>query len=140
MSHDTQQTVPALAGPRNPGREGAGIPAAGRGAALGWSRSKTGPSCPAITASSVAELIGDINAANTAGGSNTITLAPGKTFTRNAVDNTTDGATGLPVIAGGDNLTIVGNGDTIATEHRQGDAGVPPARRGRAERRCPCRT
>src|SRR6476620_2607096 len=62
------------------------------------------------TASSVAELIADINAANAAGGSNTITLAPGKTFTLTAVDNITDGATGLPAIASGDDLTIVGNG------------------------------
>jgi hypothetical protein len=29
------------------------------------------------------------------------------------VDNTTDGATGLPVIAAKDNLTILGNGDVI---------------------------
>jgi hypothetical protein len=65
------------------------------------------------TASTVADLIADINAANAAGGSNTITLVAGKTFTLTKVDNTTDGATGLPVIAGGDKLTIVGNGDTI---------------------------
>src|SRR5262249_59336841 len=51
------------------------------------------------TASSVADLIADIKAANAAGGSNTITLAPGKTFTLTAADNTTDtGATGLPVV------------------------------------------
>jgi hypothetical protein len=37
----------------------------------------------------------------------------GKTFSLTAVDNTTDGATGLPLIAANDNLTIVGNGDTI---------------------------
>ena len=30
-----------------------------------------------------------------------------------AVDNTTDGPTGLPVIAKKDSLTIIGNGDTI---------------------------
>jgi hypothetical protein len=62
-----------------------------------------------FTAGTVAALVSDINAANQAGGSNTITLtAP--TFTLSAVDNTTDGPTGLPVIAAGDNLTIVGNG------------------------------
>ncbi|MCA1686329.1 MAG: hypothetical protein LC745_10200, partial [Planctomycetia bacterium] len=69
------------------------------------------------SASSVAELIADINAANAAGGSNTITLAPGKTFTLTAADNTNvlgyGDANGLPVIAANDNLTIVGNGDTI---------------------------
>jgi len=36
------------------------------------------------------------------------------------VDNTTDGATGLPVIAAGDNLTIVGNGDTIGRSTASG--------------------
>jgi hypothetical protein len=65
------------------------------------------------TAASVAALIADIKAANAAGGSNTITLAAGTTFTLTAVDNTTDGTTGLPVIASGDNLTIAGNGDII---------------------------
>src|SRR5215470_2284151 len=68
----------------------------------------------AYTATSVADLIADINAANAAGGSNTITLVAGTTFTLTAVDNTTDGATGLPVIAANDSLTLVGNGDTIA--------------------------
>jgi hypothetical protein len=69
----------------------------------------------AFTASSVAELIADINAANAAGGSNTITLTAGSTFKLNAVDNTTwtDGPNGLPVIAAGNDLTIVGNGDAI---------------------------
>src|SRR5262249_41833840 len=73
-----------------------------------------------FTASSVSELIADINAANWTGGSNTITLVAGKTFTLTAVDNTTDGATGLPVIAANDNLTILGNGDTIQRGTAQG--------------------
>jgi hypothetical protein len=66
-------------------------------------------------AATAADLINDINLANAAGGANTITLsaAPSSPYTLTAVDNTTDGATGLPVIAAGDNLTIVGNGDTI---------------------------
>jgi hypothetical protein len=64
------------------------------------------------TAGTVADLIADINAANAAGGSNTITLAAAKTFTLTAVNNTEHGPTGLPVIR--DNLTIIGNGDTIA--------------------------
>ena len=57
-----------------------------------------------FTASSVAELVGDINAANAAGGSNTITLAAGTTFKLSSAE--------LPILAG-DELTILGNGDTI---------------------------
>jgi hypothetical protein len=66
-----------------------------------------------FTAAGVADLIADINAANQAGGSNSIVLTTGTTFTLTAVNNTTDGPTGLPVIAATGNLTIVGNGDTI---------------------------
>jgi hypothetical protein len=77
------------------------------------------------TAATVADLIADIHAANAAGGSNTITLVAGTTFTLSAVDNTTDGATGLPVIAANDNLTIAGNGDTLA---RSPQSGTPPFR------------
>ena len=77
------------------------------------------------TARSVPELIADINAANSAGGMNTITLAPGKTFTLNAVNNSTDGPNGLPVIAANNKLTIRGNGDTIA---RSKAPGMPPFR------------
>lgn len=73
-----------------------------------------------FTASSVAELIGDINAANAAGGANTITLAAGALFKLGAVDNNTDGPTGLPVIAPGDDLTIVGNGDAIQRSTAKG--------------------
>jgi hypothetical protein len=67
-------------------------------------------------AAMVSDLIADINAANQAGGSNTITLVAPTTspYDLTAVDNTTDGLTGLPVIAANDNLTIVGNGDAIA--------------------------
>src|SRR5882672_2573853 len=66
-----------------------------------------------FTASSVAELVADINAANAAGGSNTITLAAGTTFKLNAVADNAFGPTGLPVITAGDDLTILGNADTI---------------------------
>jgi hypothetical protein len=66
-----------------------------------------------FTAASVADLIADVSAANLAGGSNTITLVAGTTYTLTAVDNKTDGPTGLPVIAANDNLTIIGNGDVI---------------------------
>src|SRR6516225_4814267 len=65
------------------------------------------------TAASVSDLIADINAANKHGGSNTITLAANTPFTLTAVDNTADGATGLPLIKSGDNLTILCDGDTI---------------------------
>ena len=68
-----------------------------------------------LTAASVSDLIADINAANTAGGANTITLAAPTTspYVLTAVNNSTNGPTGLPMIAANDNLTIVGNGDTI---------------------------
>src|SRR5262245_17576091 len=79
----------------------------------------------AYTAGSFADLIADINAANAAGGSNTITLAAGTTFTLTAVDNTTHGATGLPIIAANDDLTIAGNGDTIT---RGNGSGTPAFR------------
>jgi hypothetical protein len=65
------------------------------------------------TAATVADLIADLNAANQGGGANTITLAAGTSFTLTNVNNTTDGATGLPVIAAGDQLTLLGNGDTV---------------------------
>jgi len=79
------------------------------------------------SAASVSDLIADINLANTAGGSNTITLtAPtASPYILTVVDNTTDGATGLPVIAANDNLTIggiVGNGDTIERSTASGTA------------------
>ena len=74
---------------------------------------------------SIPELVGAINAANRAGGANTIILARGKTFTLTAVNNTTHGPTGLPVIAANNNLTILGNGATLA---RSTAAGTPPFR------------
>src|SRR5262245_63520443 len=65
-----------------------------------------------FTAATVGELVADINAANMLGGPNTITLAPRTTFTLTAVDNTT-GGDGLPMVATGDALTLLGSGDTI---------------------------
>jgi hypothetical protein len=78
------------------------------------------------TAASVSDLIADINAANTARGSNTITLTAPTTapYVLTAVDNSTDGANGLPVI-NKSNLTIVGNGDTI---ERSTASGTPAFR------------
>jgi hypothetical protein len=66
-----------------------------------------------FTAATVPDLIADIHAANLLGGTNTIVLAAGTTFRLTAVDNSTHGPTGLPVIAANSNLTIVGSGDTI---------------------------
>jgi hypothetical protein len=82
-----------------------------RGPSLERLEDRTLPS--SYTAASVTDLIHDINLANASGPSNTITLVAGTTFTLTAVNNSTDGATGLPVIAANDNLTIAGNGDTI---------------------------
>jgi hypothetical protein len=86
-----------------------------------------------FNALTVSDLIADINAANKAGGTNTITLTAPTTspYVLTAVDNTSDGATGLPVISGGgmkvaaDNLTIIGNGDTI---ERSTASGTPDFR------------
>jgi hypothetical protein len=80
-----------------------------------------------FTAAGVSDLIAAINAANKAGGSNTITLAAPTTspYVLTAVNNSTDGPTGLPVIKKGDSLTIVGNGDTI---ERSTAAGTPAFR------------
>ena len=66
-----------------------------------------------FTAASVADLIADINAANAAGGANTITLAAASTFKLNAVNNYSYGPNGLPIIASDQDLTIFGNGATI---------------------------
>jgi hypothetical protein len=66
-------------------------------------------------AATVSDLIADIQSANTGGGSNSIILTAPATspYALTAADNSTDGPTGLPVIAWGNDLTIVGNGDTI---------------------------
>ncbi len=77
------------------------------------------------TAATVSDLIADISASNQQGGTNSIALVAGNPFQLTAVDNTTDGATGLPVIAANDNLTIVGNGDAIA---RSTTTGTPAFR------------
>jgi hypothetical protein len=65
------------------------------------------------TAATVDNLRDFINAANATPEADTITLAADTTFTLTVVNNTADGATGLPVIAAGEDLTIVGNGATI---------------------------
>src|SRR5262249_15306955 len=76
------------------------------------------------TAASVSDLIADINAANQAGGNNTITLAANTIFNLTAVNNTTHGANGLPIIAKKDNLRLAGQGGDII----QRDAAAPALR------------
>jgi hypothetical protein len=78
-------------------------------------------------AGSVSALITDINAANAAAGSNAITLGASTTapYVLTAVNISTNGATGLPVIAANDNLTTVGSGDTI---ERSAATGTPAFR------------
>jgi hypothetical protein len=80
-------------------------------------------------AATTSDLIADINAANKAGGANTITLTAPTTspYVLTAVNTTANGANGLPVISSnkGDNLTIIGNGDTI---ERSAAAGTPAFR------------
>jgi hypothetical protein len=53
------------------------------------------------SAATVTALVADLSAANRAGGSNTITLTASTTspYVLTAVNNTTNGATGLPVVA-----------------------------------------
>jgi hypothetical protein len=85
---------------------------------------------PFAVAANASQLVADIKAANAAGGAYTIMLAPNTTFDLTAIDNTTNGANGLPVIGGGKsvgkqgpilvNLTIVGNGDTIGRSSMAG--------------------
>ena len=70
---------------------------------------------PYPTAATVGQIIADINYADQAGGSFTMILKPGVAFKLTSVNNTTDGANGLPVIGGTKavDLTILGNGDFI---------------------------
>jgi hypothetical protein len=77
-----------------------------------------------FSAATVSALIADINAANTAGGSNTIILTAPTTspYLFTAVNNGTNGGNLLPVIATNDNLTIVGNGDTMLPTGKQKSA------------------
>src|SRR5262249_40916086 len=78
-----------------------------------------------FTAASVSELIADIDTANQNLEADTITLVAGTTFPLTTWENTTHGTTGLPVITARDNLSIVGNGDTL---ERSTAAGTPDFR------------
>ena len=80
----------------------------------------------AIANGDVAGLIAAIHAADTNNHNNTIALAAGGNYDLSAVNNTTDGPTGLPVVnTGGHSLVIQGNGATIA---RSSDSGTPAFR------------
>jgi hypothetical protein len=70
-------------------------------------------------AATASDLIADINAANKAGGTNTIVLTTptSSPYALTVANNSTDGPTCLPVISKKDCLTIVGNGDTIDANH-----------------------
>ncbi len=76
------------------------------------------------SAATVSALIADINAANTAGGANTISLTAPTTspYLFTAGNNGTNGENFLPVIAANDNLTIAGNGDTLEPAPRHAGA------------------
>jgi hypothetical protein len=78
-------------------------------------------------AATTSDLIADIKHANSTGGTNTIVLtAPTSSpYVLTTVNNSTNGANGLPQIAKKDSLTIVGNGDTI---ERSTASGTPAFR------------
>ncbi|NTW97019.1 MAG: hypothetical protein HGB28_00500, partial [Oscillochloris sp.] len=63
------------------------------------------------TVGDTAELLGAISRANASAGSDTISLGASCVYTLGAVNNSTGGPNGLPVITG--DLTIEGNGATI---------------------------
>ena len=75
----------------------------------------SGGGLPYATASTLNQLIADLNYANSVGGAITINLAPGTTFDLTSADNSTDGGNGLPVIGATKAvaLTIIGNDATL---------------------------
>jgi len=74
------------------------------------------------TVTTQAGLIAAINAANAAGGNNTITLGKNITLFESTADNTSDGFNGLPAITTGDNLTINGVGHILARSTSSGNS------------------
>ena len=80
-------------------------------------------------AATVPELIAAMNAANASAEDDTISLAAGASFSLTAVDNTSHGPTGLPVVtAGGGALAITGNGATIGRPRFTGISFTPAFR------------
>src|SRR5262249_783044 len=68
---------------------------------------------PTYSAGTLPQLIAAPNAANQTAEADTIALVGGTTFTLTEVNNTNNGATGLPTIAATEDLTIRGNGGVI---------------------------
>jgi chitodextrinase len=106
------------------GRKRVSISAAGVVAltALGLLAAPQAAAAALITCTTT-DLIAAISAANSQAGGGTVTLAPGCVYTLTAVNNSTDGGTGLPVITG--TVTIAGSGATIT---RSTAAGTPTFR------------
>jgi hypothetical protein len=75
-----------------------------------------------FSVTNVAGLISAIDSANQNAESDTISLAAGATFTLTQVNNSTHGATGLPLISAIHALTILGNGSII---ERSAATGTP---------------
>jgi hypothetical protein len=71
----------------------------------------TSVACTGSNATDVSALVAAITAADGAAGPQVIALTPGCTISLGAVDNTTDGPTGLPVVSNA--VTISGDRDTI---------------------------
>jgi hypothetical protein len=77
---------------------------------------------PNTVVTTQAGLIAAINAANLSGGANDITLEANITLNETSPFMSSDGATGLPPIASGDNLAIFGNNYTLQRSFSAGDA------------------
>jgi hypothetical protein len=77
---------------------------------------------PTALVKTQADLIAAINAANLAGGTNFITFEANITLSETSPFMSADGATGLPAIASGDNLTIFGNSFTLQRSFSEGNA------------------
>jgi hypothetical protein len=77
---------------------------------------------PTALVTTQAGLIAAINAANLAGGTNFITLEANITLNETSPFMSSDGATGLPPIAGGDHLTIFGDSNTLQRSFSAEDA------------------
>ena len=87
-----------------------------------------------VAAGDVSGLIAAINTANADPPGDTITLAANSTYDLTAVNNTTGGANGLPVITA-KGLTIEGDAHHHCTKHQRWHSRLSTARTG-VDRRC----
>jgi hypothetical protein len=78
-----------------------------------WLASANPAIAATLSASSVAELIAAIDAANQNAEPDSINLAAGTTFTLTLPNVSTNGPTGLPTISASESLSIFGNGSII---------------------------